>query len=197
MPFRVVLFCRRRQSRIRTTTTRWGRLADKNTGQAFSGSFDESGIHLTSADGRISGEGQFIQRSNQTAISGSGAFSGFGAIFNDDCGKTCVAGGSIYPLDPNHSFAELLGRMIKNPGPETLDFFHPGHSNYHFNNGDGPSPHIPYAPGLSYQEIHYDAEYPYADFGAFGQHTTSALKSILHMITGPHPLAIPEVQVPR
>ena len=78
-----------------------------------------------------------------------------------------------------------------------MDFFHPGHANYHFDNGDGPSPHIPYAPGLPYQELHYDAEYPYADIGAFGRHTSSALRSILHLVTGPHPLPIPEVQVPH
>ena len=141
-------------------------LRTENTGQAFTGSFDEAGIHLASADGSISGQGQFIHGTNATAMAGSGQFSGFGAIFNDDCGRTCVAKGSTYPLDPEHSFSDLLSAMIKNPGAEAMDFFHPGHANYHFDNGDGPSPHIPYAPGLPYQELHYDAEYPYADIGA-------------------------------
>jgi hypothetical protein len=154
-------------------------------------------VHLSSTDGAISGQGRFINGTANTALAGSGKFSGFGAIFNDDCGKTCIAKGSIYPLDQAHSFADLLKTMIRNPGPEAMDFFHPGAANYHFDNGDGPSPHIPYIGGRLFQELHYDAEHPYANPGAFTRHTGSALTSIGHIFTGPHPKEIPTVVVPH
>jgi RHS repeat-associated protein len=169
-----------------------GSLADKNTGEAFSGSFDESGIHLTSASGNISGQGQFINGTNSVDMDGGGAFKGFSAIFFDDCGKTCVAKAAMYSSS-DKTFPDLFKSMIKNPGLERFDFFHPGASNYHFDNGDGPSPHIPYTAGNFFQELHYDAVYPYADVGAFFQHVGSALTSIMHGITGPHNLPLSTV----
>src|SRR5947207_1007563 len=78
-----------------------GNLVDINHGNpAFNGSFDQSGVYLSSANAIIVGTGQFINGSNETDVLGSGIFNGLVGRFVSDCGGSCQARGSLYELEP-------------------------------------------------------------------------------------------------
>lgn len=71
-----------------------GGLVDQN-GNNFSGTFDQSGFHFSSADGSVSGGGQFVDPGTVTTLNGSGVFSGTQGAFNSDCGGSCQGKGSL------------------------------------------------------------------------------------------------------
>jgi RHS repeat-associated protein len=83
-----------------------GNLVDINhDNAAYTGTFDVSGVHFSSANG--SGNGQFIDGSNETDVNGGGIFSGLVGKFASDCGGSCQARGSLYELQPGSG---ALGR---------------------------------------------------------------------------------------
>ncbi len=73
-----------------------GNLVDVNHGNAaYNGTFDQNGVHFSSVEGSTSGNGQFIEGSNQTNMNGSGIFSGLVGQFVSACGGSCQARGSL------------------------------------------------------------------------------------------------------
>jgi RHS repeat-associated protein len=87
-----------------------GNLVDINHGNAaYSGSFDETGVHFTA--GGATSAGQFIDGSAQTNVQGSGAFQGMTGMFNSDCGGSCQARGSLWGDTTALSAAMSDGRI--------------------------------------------------------------------------------------
>jgi len=170
-------------------------------GNAYSGTFDQTGVHITAADGTTI-SGAFINASAANTLQGSGIFSGFTGVFNDNCGGTCVASGSIFSTsaDPAGQFKNLTDRMLRNPGMDSMDFFHPGSTQYREGNPSGPDPHVVFKNSTlesanPYEQFHYDGSYPYATVPGFFDHASSAISSLFHSITGPSELPAP-TQIP-
>ena len=78
-------------------TQEGGDLQDQN-GMSYGGYFDQSGVHLTSADGGVSGSGQFVEGTKETDLFGQGLYFGVEGKFIDACGGSCKARGSISDL---------------------------------------------------------------------------------------------------
>ena len=174
-----------------------GTLADQN-GNQYTGSFNQNGASFTSDNGNgVTSSGVFQNGSNATTLSGSGLFQGFTGVFNDNCGGTCVASGSIFGT--KDQFATLKEQMLHNPGIDAVDFFHLtffgfGPQNYRNGNPTGPDPHLVSSgrtENAGYDQLHYDGSYPYATVPGFFDHSGSALRSIGHIFTGPQALPPP------
>jgi len=77
----------------RIANTDDGGLTDlAHPGSSVAGTFDQSGVHF---NGSSSANGQFIDGSNQTNLSGTGIFGGLEGHFNSDCGGSCFSRGSL------------------------------------------------------------------------------------------------------
>jgi len=84
-----------------------GNLIDRNHGDAaYNGYFDQSGVHLASANGTVSGQGQFVEGDPQTNVNGAGIFNGLVGQFVSACGGSCQARGSLLG-DPTRAEAAL------------------------------------------------------------------------------------------
>jgi RHS repeat-associated protein len=174
-----------------------GSLVDQN-GNLYTGTFNQNGVSFTSDNGKgITSSAVFQNGSNDTTLTGSGLFQGFKGVFNDNCGGTCVASGSIFGT--KDQFRALKEQMLQNPGIDAVDFFHGtffafGPQNYRFGNATGPDAHVVSrraTEGAGSDEFHYDGSYPYASVPGFLDHTGSALRSIGHIFTGPQSLPPP------
>ncbi len=115
-----------------------GGLEDQN-GNSYAGTFDQSGVHLTSLDGTgtSSGSGQFVQGSKETDLYGAGIYAGVEGKFISACGGSCKARGSLYDaIDGSWAVdralrtlrslgsLEVLGHLLSgahSPGPEWMD----------------------------------------------------------------------------
>lgn len=176
-----------------------GKLLDQY-GNVYSGRFSQAGVGFTSASGQVSG-GVFAHGTNATVLSGTGIFKGFTGVFNDNCGGTCVASGSIFGT--TSQFVNLKADLLHNPGIDALDIFHGtffgfGPQNYRYGNPTGPDPHLISRGGTEargYDQFHFDGRYPYATVPGFLDHAKSALRTIGHLFIGPvelpSPTAIP------
>ena len=75
-----------------------GNLVDVAHGNAaVEGTFDQNGVHF---NGSTTANGQFIEGSDQTNISGSGLFAGIEGQFVSACGGSCQARGALNELAP-------------------------------------------------------------------------------------------------
>ncbi len=106
------------------------------SGNAFTGSFDQSGFHFSS-DAGYSGAGQFKQGSDETDVNGSGIYAGVVGHFISACGGSCKGRGSIEDVVENSGAVnralgslrqlgslEVLGHRLSgahDPGPEWMD----------------------------------------------------------------------------
>jgi hypothetical protein len=174
-----------------------GSLVDQN-GNLYTGTFNQNGVSFTSDNGNGVTSGAVFQNgSNATTLSGSGLFQGFTGVFNDNCGGTCVASGSIFGT--KDQFAALKEQMLHNPGVDAVDFFHGtffgfGPQNYRYGNPDGSDAHVVSRRNTEKagrDEFHYEGSYPYATVPGFFDHAGSALRSIGHVFTGPQSLPPP------
>jgi RHS repeat-associated protein len=174
-----------------------GTLVDQN-GNQYTGSFRQNGVSFTSDNGNgVTSNAVFENGSNSTTLSGSGLFQGFTGVFNDNCGGTCIASGSIFGT--KDQFDALKTQLLHNPGIDAVDLFHHtffglGPQNYREGNGTGPDPHLVSRGGTessSYDQFHYDGSYPYATVPGFFDHAGSAFTSIGHIFTGPQELPPP------
>ena len=104
-----------------------GGLVDQN-GNKYSGTFNDSGFHFSSADGKVSGGGQFVHNSAETDLNGSGVFSGVQGKFVSDCGGSCQGRGSLYETQPG-AFNAMEGSLNKQGGLTTaLDLLSGAHN---------------------------------------------------------------------
>jgi RHS repeat-associated protein len=173
-------------------------LRDPNSGDTAN--FDKSGVHITTAQGTFAG--QFAAGTDATRVEGAGDFSGLHAVFNSDCGGTCQAGGALFGTKAQ--FESLLPKLLKNPGLDFADPFHPGTDQFRGGNKEGPDPHLSYKvsddPNQS-DPFHIDNRYSYGSAGGLAEHTGGVFKTIWNSVTGTHgpplPKDIPIASVPQ
>src|SRR5271169_1704545 len=77
---------------------------------------------------------------DDTRVEGAGDFSGMHAVFNSDCGGTCNAAGALFGTKAQ--FESLLPKLLKNPGADNIDPFHPGTDQYRGGSKNGPDAHL-------------------------------------------------------
>jgi RHS repeat-associated protein len=83
-----------------TVVTQEGGELQDQYGMTYGGDFDQSGVHLWSADNTVSGNGQFVEGTKETDLFGQGLYFGVEGKFVDACGGSCKARGSISDLIP-------------------------------------------------------------------------------------------------
>ena len=173
-------------------------LRDPNS--KITATFDSKGVHITTAQGTFIG--QFAPGAADTRIEGSGEFKGLHAVFNSDCGGTCLAKGSLF--GKREQIEALLPQLEENPGIDVINILHPWSTQYRGGNELGPDAHLSYRekplPNGGY-EFHIDTRYPYGNVSGFFEHTVSVLKTIWNFFTGrqdpPPPKDIPIASVPQ
>jgi RHS repeat-associated protein len=173
-------------------------LRDSNSGD--SANFDTNGVHITTAQGTF--RGQFAAGTPDTRVEGAGDFGGMHAVFNSDCGGTCNAGGALFGTKAQ--FDSLLPKLLKNPGMDNVDPFHPGTDQYRGGNKEGPDAHLSFKASDDPNQrdpFHFDNRYPYGSAGGFGEHTGGVFQTIWNSIEGkqgpPLPKDIPIASVPQ
>ncbi len=173
-------------------------LRDANSGD--SANFDTNGVHITTAQGTFTG--QFAAGTPDTRVEGAGDFAGLHAVFNSDCGGTCNAGGALFGTKAQ--FDALLPKLLKNPGMDNVDPFHPGTDQYRGGNKEGPDAHLSFKASDDPNQrdpFHFDNRYPYGSAGGFGEHTGGVFHTIWNSIEGkqgpPLPKDIPIASVPQ
>lgn len=173
-------------------------LRDAKSGD--SAKFDTNGVHITTAQGTFTG--QFAPGTADTRVEGAGDFAGMHGVFNSDCGGTCEAGGALFGT--KEQFAALLPNLVKNPGLDVADPFHPGTEQYRGGNKEGPDAHLSYKSSDledQWDPFHFDNRYPYGGGAGFGEHTGGVFKTIGHYLEGqkgpPPPADIPTKSVPQ
>jgi RHS repeat-associated protein len=173
-------------------------LRDQNSG--ISATFDTSGVHITTPQGTFTG--QFAPGTADTRVEGAGVFNGMYAVFNSDCGGTCNAGGALFGTE--EQFQALLPKLLRDPGLDKINIFHPGTDQYRGGNKEGPDAHLSFKASddpTQHHSFHFDNRYPYGSVSGFGEHTGGVFKTIWNAMTGkknpPPPKDIPIANVPQ
>ena len=105
-----------------------GNLVDRNHGDAaVTGMFDQSGVHFNGSD---AANGQFINGTGETDLSGSGIFKGLTGMFVSDCGGSCFARGSLAGDFSTLANAASAGLINQQSGVMTaIDLLSGAHAN--------------------------------------------------------------------
>lgn len=152
-------------------------VVDQN-GISYNATFDQSGFNFSSsADGSVSGGGQFINGSNETDLNGSGIFSGTQGRFISDCGGSCQGKGSLYDIAPGATQAAKDAIGIS--GADVFNIFggHGKAENYR-TSGDQDAHLVQHldGPNRGKAELHFEGHPPGRDLVNFILHQVDAIR---------------------
>lgn len=148
-------------------------------GNNYSGTFSESGgVSFTNtATGATSGGSTFIEGSDATQVSGSGAFSGITGNFFNACGGSCQARGTL--TGSADAFASMKSQLVKSSAFKSfldgLSMAHPLISQQ-WKDANGYA-HLIKAPG-DIMDMHFEGASTGAGLQGFILHAVSTIKDM-------------------
>jgi len=150
-------------------------------GNEYTGTFDQNnGVSFTSADGTTSDHSQFIDGSDPTQLSGSGAFAGIQGNFFDACGASSSCQGRATLSGPASAFDNMKNILSQQSRFSTLldglSLAHPFITDQ-WKGGDGGYAHVIKAKGYMW-DMHFEGSAPGAGVTGFALHMLSTVRDI-------------------
>lgn len=151
-------------------------------GNNYTGTFDQNnGVSFTdSANGQTSSHSQFIDGSDATQLSGSGAFAGIQGNFFDACGGGSSCQGRATLSGSSSAFSNMENTLSKSSRFATLlDGFSGAHPfiSDQWKGGDGGYAHVIKAPGYMF-DMHFEGSSPGAGTTGFALHMLGTIKDL-------------------